>query len=187
MKSLVFLFLLLTPAFAFQPIAGSLAPKLDIKDVKDRPLTVPRAGRVMLLSFASQSTGVKAGEITRAIRVQHPDVEILSFINLSSYPRFLRGMIRGQVRSRQEGAVKEAQEAFKRAGKNAPEDLDAHIHIIPDFDASSCKTYGAMETSDQAQIVLIGADGKVKAFFAKTPSIDDIKAALKKELDGTNQ
>lgn len=173
-----------TPAFAAAPKVGDPAPKLDVKDVKDRALVVPDTGNVMILSFASKSTGETAGDLTRVIRVLHPDIKILSFIDFSGFPGFLHGTVKGKVLARQPGAVKEGQDAFAKAGKTAPDDLDARIHIIPDFDASSCKAYGATDTGHQAEIVLIGADGTVKAVFEKTPKIEDLKAAVEKEFGG---
>jgi hypothetical protein len=162
--------------------AGDAAPSLAPKDVKDRALQVPHAGSAMLLSFASKSNGEEAGSITRAIRVLHPDVEVLSFIDLSGFPGFMRGMVKGKILGRQDGAVKEASDAFVKAGKTPPADLDARVHIIPDFDASSCKAYGAADTGHQVEIVVIGADGTVKALFTKTPTIADVSAAVDKAL-----
>jgi hypothetical protein len=114
------------------------------------------------------------------MRVEHPELEILSFIDLSGYPGFMHGVVRRQIAKRQEGAVEATRAAFLRAGKTAPDDLDARIHIIPDFAAQSCKTYGASDDRHQSRLVLIGADGRIEAVFAN-PSLADVRAAVAKE------
>lgn len=168
------------------PAVGDAAPKLDVKDIRDRALAIPEPGRVMVLSFASKSTGEAAGDVTREIRVDYPDAPVLSFIDLSGFPGFLRGMIRKKILARQDGAVKDAKAAFTKAGKTPPTDVDALIHIIPDFDESSCKAYGAMDTGHTAKFVVIGADGRVAAVFEKTPKIDEVRAAVKAAFDAAS-
>jgi len=178
------LLLAASPAVAPAPKAGDAAPPLALADIKGRALTVPAPGRVMLLSFASRSTAEAAGELTRAARVEHPELEIVAFIDLSAFPGFMHGVIRGQVADRHESALKATRAAFAKAGETAPDDLDARIHIVPDFDATSCKAYGASDTGKHAAIVVIGADGRIKASFASTPSHAELSAAVAKEIDG---
>ncbi|HVO31960.1 MAG TPA: hypothetical protein VMV18_14545, partial [bacterium] len=84
------LLLLATPAFAAAPKVGDAAPPLDVKDVKDRPLKVPETGSVLVLSFASKSNAEEMGAVTRALRAQHPDAKVYSFIDLSGFPSWLR-------------------------------------------------------------------------------------------------
>jgi hypothetical protein len=114
------------------------------------------------------------------MRVEHPGLEILSFIDLSGYPGFMHGVVRRRIAKRQAGAVEATRAAFARAGKTAPDDLDARIHIIPDLDAKSCKAYGASNDGNQPAIVLIGADGRIKAIFAN-PALAEVKAAIANE------
>jgi hypothetical protein len=178
---LVLLLLGASSAFASSPKPGDAAPPLAPEDIKGRALAVPAPGHVVLLSFASPSTGEAVGEIARALRVEHPELEIFSFIDLSGYPGFMHGVARGQIAKRHAGAVEATRAAFTRAGKTAPDDLDARIHIIPDFDAKSCKAYGASSDGNQPMIVLIGANGRIKAIFAKTPSLAEVKAAVARE------
>jgi len=163
---------------AVAPSVGDAAPVIAMKDVKDREVAVPVAGQVMVLSFASKSTGETAGNITREVRVAYPEATILSFIDLSGFPGFLQSTVKGRVLARQPQAVTEARDAYLKAGKTPPDDLDARIHIITDFQASAAKAYGATDTGHQAQIVVIGTDGKVKALFAKTPAAGEVKDAV---------
>jgi hypothetical protein len=167
-------------ALAAPPEPGDAAAPLAPEDAAGRALAVPAPGHVMLLSFASPSTGEAAGEIARAIRVEHPALEILSFIDLSSFPRLLRSFARREIVKRQESAVKATRAAFARAGKTAPDDLAARIHVIPDFDAESGKAYGVGETGNRPVMVLIGADGLVKAIF-ESPSFAEVEAAVARE------
>lgn len=134
----------------------------------------------MLLSFASPSTGEAVGEIARALRVEHPELEILSFIDLSSFPGFVHGLVRSRIAKRHEAAVEATRAAFARAGKAAPADLDARIHIVPDFEAKSCKTYGVSDDGNQPRLVLIGADGRIEAIFPN-PSLAEVRAAIAQE------
>jgi hypothetical protein len=124
------------------------------------------------------------GEIARALRVEHPELEILSFIDLSAYPGFTHGVVRRRIEKHQAGAVEATRAAFARAGKTAPDDLDARIHIIPDFDAKGFEAYGASGDANQPMIVLIGADGRIRASFARTPSLAEVRAAVAREWGG---
>jgi len=178
--------LLLTASSAFAAALGpgDASPPLAPTDVKGRVLSVPAPGHAMLLSFASRSTAEAVGEIARAIRVEHPGLEILSFIDLSGLPGFMHEIVREQIAERQDGAVKATRAAFARAGKTAPVDLDARIHIIADFDAEGCKTFGASDAGGLPVIVLIGTDGLVKAIFRETSSLAEIESAVAKETGG---
>lgn len=170
------------PALAFALEAGDAAPPLAPTDIRGRALAVPVPGRVSLLSFASSSTGEAAGEITRAIRLEHPDLEILAFIDLSGFPALARGFVTRELAQRHEEAVRKTQAAFAAAGKAAPADLDARVHIVPDFEAKSCKTYGAGDSGKQPVIVVVGAGGRVEAVFSKAPALGDVKAAVERAL-----
>jgi hypothetical protein len=138
----------------------------------------------MLLSFASDSTGEAVGEITRAIRVEHPQLEILALIDLSRFPGFARGFVAREIAKRHDAAVERTREAFVRAGKPAPDDLDARIHTVPDFEAKACERYGAGDAGSQPRIVLVGAEGRVAAVFTRTPMLAEVEAAVARTLGG---
>jgi hypothetical protein len=174
------LLLLAAPAAALE--AGDAAPALAARDVRGRPVAVPAPGRVTLLSFASPSTGEAAGEITRAVRVEHPELEIVSFIDLSGFPGFAHDFVAREMEQRHEDAVRKTQAAFARAGKRAPEDLDARIHIVPDFEAKICDQYGARDPGKRPLLVVIGADGRVAAVFAEAPALAGVEAAVARAL-----
>ena len=185
MRALAVLLLLAAyPAFAAALEAGDAAPPLAPTDIRGRALAVPTPGRAMLLSFASPSTGEAAGEITRAIRVEHPELEILAFVDLSSFPAVARGFVRGRIEERHAAALAKTKAAFAAAGKTAPADLDARIHIVPDFDADGCKAYGASDGENQPVIVLIGANGRIESIFSKARALGDVKAAVARALGG---
>jgi hypothetical protein len=170
------LLLLASPAAALE--AGEAAPALAATDVRGRALAVPVRGRVTLLSFASPSTGEAAGDITRAVRVEHPELEIVSFIDLSGFPAFAHGFLAREMEQHHQDAVRETQAAFARAGKRAPEDLDAHIHIVPDFEAKSCERYGASDLRRRPLLVVVGADGRVAAVFDEALALAGVRAAV---------
>jgi len=161
---------------------GDTAPALSTKDIKGRDVALPAPGQVVLLTFASKATGETAGDISKQIRVAHPEVAIYTVIDVSSYPRLLRGMVRSKIGSRHEDALKDDTALFQKAGKPVPPDLDQRIHLIPDFDASICKSFGMNDTGHQAGMAVVGKDGKVKALFVTTPTVEAVKAAVEKEL-----
>jgi hypothetical protein len=181
---LAWLLLAALPTVAGALQAGDAAPRLAPRDVRGRALEVPAPGRVMLLSFASAATGAALGKLTRAIRVEHPQLEQLAFIDLSRFPAFLRSFLTGEIAKRQADAVRETQAAFARAGRPAPDQLDARTHIVPDFEAQHCAAYGAGDDAHQPRLVLIGADGRVKAIFARAPALADVEEAVAAELSG---
>ena len=73
------------PALAAAPAVGDPAPPIAEKDIKGREVTVPLPGTVSLVSFTSKATGEKGGAFTRAVRLDHPDINIVSIIDVSSF------------------------------------------------------------------------------------------------------
>jgi hypothetical protein len=169
--------LIASVALADGPRPGERAPLLAPTDAEGRALSVPAPGRVTLLSFASPSNGESVGEIARAIRVVHPGIEIVSFIDVSGYPRIAHGLVRREMQKRQGSAVRATQEAFRRAGKSAPPDLAERVHIIPDFAASTFASYAVGDAGKRPVMLLVGADGLVKARF-EPPSLRAVDAAV---------
>jgi hypothetical protein len=164
-------------ALADGPRPGERAPPLARTDAEGRLFSIPAPGRVTLLSFASPSNGESVGEIARAIRIAHPGTEIVSFIDLSGYPRLAHGLVRREMQRRQRSAVLATQDAFRRVGKTAPPDLAERVHIIPDFEASTFASYGVGDAGTRPVMLLIGADGLVKARF-EPPSRRAVEAAV---------
>ncbi|MEN8158440.1 MAG: hypothetical protein ABFS41_00045 [Myxococcota bacterium] len=126
---------------------------------------MPIPGRTTLLSFASPSNGEAVGAIAREVRVDHPELEVVSFIDLSSYPRLARGWMRRAIVKRQAGAVLETLEAFANAGRTAPPGLAERVYVIPDFEAEAFARYAVADTGERPLMVLIGADAVVRAVF----------------------
>lgn len=163
------------------PAVGDAAPKLAVADVKGRAITIPD-GRVQVLSFASKSNGEVAGDVTRELRVRHPDVEVVSFVDLSGFPGILHGIIRSKILGRQPKAVRDAADAFTKAGKTPPADLDARIHIVPDFDEAPCKAYGANDTGHHYVLAVLTSAGTIAAMLPGDPTVDALDAAVTKVL-----
>ena len=175
--------LLVAPAaLAAAPAVGDSAPPISVKDIKGRAVTVPLPGTVSIVSFASKATGEKGGDLTRAVRLDHPDLNFVSIVDVSGYPGILHGIVKSKLSSRHDDGVKEDAAAFTKAGKPVPAKLDEQLHLVPDWDAKACKAYGATDTGKQAAIAVIGADGKIAALFLQTPKVDDVKAAVEKAL-----
>ena len=181
-SALVAALLLASPAvLAAGPAVGDAAPAVNTKDVKGRDVVVPDSGKPMVLAFVAKATGDKGGAINRDVRINHPEATVITFVDVSSFPGFLHGMVKSKMSSRHEEALKDDSEALKKAGKPVPEDLDKRIHIVPDFDGKIVqKSYGAPDTDKQVHIVVIGADGKIAAIFDKTPTSADVNGALDK-------
>jgi hypothetical protein len=175
------LLLLAAAAAAGPPDPGQRARALRATDVLGREITVPIPGRLTLLAFASFSNGEAVGAISRELRVDHPEIENLSFLDLSGVPRVARGLIRQAIVMRQAGAVKETREAFVRAGKVPPTDLDERAYVIPDFEAEHFATYGVLDTDTRPRMMLIGADGVVRAVF-EAHSLEAARSALDRAL-----
>jgi hypothetical protein len=175
------LLLFASAALAGPPSPGQPAVRHATVDALDRSIALPIPGRVTLLSFAGPSSGEAVGVVARDLRVAHPGLEILSFLDFSSYPGFSHGFLRRQVVKRQRSAVQETRDAFARAGKPAPDDLDDHVHVIPDFSAENFAHYGVSEAAKQGAMILIGPDGVVKAFVER-PSVASLSAAIEAEF-----
>ncbi len=181
-SALVAALLLASPnLFAAGPAVGDAAPAVTTKDIKGREVVVPAPGKVMVLALVAKATGEKAGEVTKEVRVAHPDVEVVTFIDASGFPGFLGGMVKSKISGRHDQAVKDNNEAFKKAGKTPPEDMDKRVHLVPVMDGKIVQNqYGAKDTDKQAHFVVVGADGKIAATFDKTPTAADVNAALDK-------
>jgi hypothetical protein len=178
-----FLLLFASAASAEPPRPGELATRLAPTDSLGRRVPVPVPGRATLISFASPSNGEAVGAIAREIRVEHPELEVVSFIDVSSYPRLAHGWLQRAILKRQAGAVAETHAAFARAGKTAPPDLSERTFVIPDFEADAFARYDATDTDERPLMVLIGADAVVKAVF-EARSLDVVRDAVGRALSG---
>jgi hypothetical protein len=161
------------------PAAGrARAPRMSIKDHKERELAVPVPGRITVLSFASRSTADRGSERCRAVRVAHPEIEILEVMDVSSAPGFLAGKVKSKLADRHQTILADTTQAFAAAHKPVPADLDARIHIVADWSGAAFEAYGATGADDHAQIMVIDGDGGVVEFFATTPSDEALAAAV---------
>jgi hypothetical protein len=175
------LLLLAAAAAAGPPDPGQRARALRATDVRGREIAVPIPGRLTLLAFASFSNGEAVGAISRELRVDHPEIENLSFLDLSGVPRVARGLMRQAIVMRQAGAVEEMRKAFVRAGKVPPTDLHERAYVIPDFEAEHFAAYGVLDTDTRPRMMLIGADGVVKAVF-EAHSLEAARSAVDRAL-----
>ncbi len=155
-----------------------LAPRMTVKDHKERELELPVRGRVTVLSFASRSTADRASERCREVRVTHPDVEIIEFMNASSVPGILAGKVKGKLADRHEKIVADSTQAFAAAHKSPPADLHDRIHIVADWTGDAFKAYGATNTDNEVQLAVIDGDGRIVSFFTATPSTADVAAGI---------
>lgn len=169
-------------AHSLYAAAGSLpatrepAPSVAMKDVKGREVAVPAGGKVLLLTFASRSNTEGALAISRAAQAAHPEVEHLVFLDMGRVPGFVRGRAKERLLAQQARIVRDTRDALLQAGKTPPADLDAHIHLIPDWDRKAFKTFGV--GGKEAQFVVVGPDGTIQATFPKAPNADALKSAV---------
>jgi hypothetical protein len=71
------LLLLASAAFAGPPVPGEPTLRHVPVDAVGRSIALPIPGRVTLLTFAGPSSGEAVGAVARALRVAHPELEIL--------------------------------------------------------------------------------------------------------------
>ncbi len=154
------------------------APSMSVKDHLGRSVDVPAVGRITVLSFASKSTADRGTELCRAVRVAHPDVSLLEVMDLSSAPGFLAGKVKSNLADRYQTILADTTQAFTAAKTTPPNDLGERIHIVPDWNADAFKAYGATNADDEVQVAVIDDKGGLVSFFAKTPTADEIKAAV---------
>src|SRR4051794_26349317 len=86
------------------PKIGDPAPAVSVNDVKGRAVSVPEAGKPMVLAFVAKPTGEKAAAVTKEVRLAHPEASVITFIDVSGYPGFLKGMVKGKIKDRHEEA-----------------------------------------------------------------------------------
>jgi len=163
-----------TPAIA----GRAPAPRMTVKDHKERDLELPVPGHVTVLSFASRSTADRGSDRCREVRVAHPEVEIVELMNVSSAPGFLASRVKGKLAERHEEIVAATTQAFAAAQRPAPADLDARIHIIADWNGAAFGAYGATNTDRELQVAVVDRDGGMVAFFATTPTAAELDAAV---------
>lgn len=161
------------------PAAGrALAPRMAVTDHKERALELPVRGQVNVLSFASRSTADRGSERCREVRVAHPDVEIVEFMNASSVPGILANKVKGKLAARHETLVGDTTQAFAAAHKPPPSDLHERIHIVADWSGDAFNAYGATNTDDELQVAVIDRDGVIVSFFTTTPTAAELDAAV---------
>jgi hypothetical protein len=162
------------------PTHRPLAPRMSARDHKNRELELPVPGRVTVLSFASHQTADRGSERCRAVRVTHPDVEVIEVMNVSMAPAFLASKVKGKLAERHETIMADTTRAFADAHEPAPADLDARIHIIPDWTGDAFRAFGATNTDREVEIAVIDGEGGLVEFFTTTPTAAALDAAVER-------
>jgi len=174
------LLLLLASPVSAEPLhPGQLAARLTPSDARGRTLELPVPGRTTLLTFAGPSNGEAVGAISRALRVDHPELEVVALIDLSRYPRLLRGIARRAIVQREASALQETRQAFADAGRTAPSDLAERVFVVPDFEAACFERYGVRNSDARPLMVLVDAEGIVRSVF-EARSLEHARAAMER-------
>jgi hypothetical protein len=175
------------PEASREPAGRPLAPRMAVKDHKERELELPVRGRVTVLSFASRSTADRGSERCREVRVAHPDVELVEFMNASGVPGILASKVKGKLADRHESIASDTTKAFAAANKTPPADLDERIHIVPDWSGDAFKAYGATNTDNEVQIAVIDGGGAIVSFFSATPTAAELSAAVARAHESSSR
>ena len=158
--------------------AGSTAPAFQTQDVMGRAIEVPVAGHPVLLCFEGRATAESAAKVSGELHPRHPELVIYNVIDLTSLPSLLRGYAKSRVAAKQSEAVKSARDAWRAAGKTPPADLDAQVHLAPQFDTKILALYGITDAPKHAHLVLVGADGRILGNWTTVPDAAAVEKAL---------
>jgi hypothetical protein len=155
-----------------------LAPRMAVQDHQERALELPVRGRVTLLSFASRSTVDRASQLCRDVRVAHPEIEIVEFLDASSVPGFMASKVKSKLADRHQSIVADTRQAFAAARATPPPDLEDRIHLVADWSGDAFEAYGAHATDHEVQIAVLDREGGLVSFFATTPTPAELAAAV---------
>jgi hypothetical protein len=145
--------------------SGDAVPSGSFEDIAgDRTSTADYGGWVHVLTFADRESSEElkawlSGAQIRATRA-HPELRVayLSFADLSSVPRLLRGMVRPILRKSFEHSNDDLAESYRKVGIE-PDPEKVAFRFIPDWDGALLEVFGLRDAT--AYRCWIALDGVV--------------------------
>lgn len=157
---------------------GDALPDLVFVDIEEKPVDRDAyRGWVQVVTFADRESSEEIKLWMRDAQIRatraHPEFSIayLTFADLASVPRFMRGVVRPLLRRTFENSNEELAESYREVGIDA-DPAKVAFRFIPDWVGSYLEAFGLDDATRYRCWIVV--DGRVIATFdASTPGIAD--------------
>ena len=146
----------LAPNFTLNHIAGH---SVSLSDFRGRPL---------VLVFGGKDSSEQSRQIARTIRARYTSdqLPLMSVLDMSSVPRLVQGIAKGQLNKAYQEAVRDMTADQQAAGRPVPPDPSREIVMLPDWDGKVINSFNLTGLNQQAVAVMIDENGYIRGYGA---------------------
>lgn len=150
-------------------MSAQLAPNFTLNHVVGHPVSLGDfRGRPVVLIFGGKDSSDQSRQIAKTIRSRYTGEQLpmMSVLDMSSVPRLVQGIAKGQVTKAYQDAVKEMSADQQAAGLPAPADPSREIIMLPDWSGTVIKSFNLSGLDRQAVVVLVDGEGYIRGYGA---------------------
>lgn len=160
------------------PLLDQPAPPFALTAVASRRVFRPadHRGKPVLLLFADHTTGRGTQPIVERVRRSYPDYNqlvIALVIDARIVPRLFRGAAEGMM-----------EKEYRQTAAQLPREFDPadHLILLPDWAGEVVRAYGVSDLGRAIGVILIDAEGVVRAAYQGPHPVDEALALTKSLL-----
>lgn len=150
-------------------MSAQVAPNFTLNHVVGHPVSLGDfRGRPVVLIFGGKESSEQSRQIARTIRSRYTGEQLpmVSILDMSSVPRLVQPIARGQIGKAYQEAVKDMTADQQAAGLPVPADPSREIIMLPDWNGSVIKSFGLSGLDRQAVVVLVDGEGYIRGYGA---------------------
>jgi hypothetical protein len=120
-------------------------------------------GRKVVVMFTGKDSADQAKQSTAAIRDRYGEEELplLTVIDVSKLPKLLHRVAAQLLKKGYGDAVESARAGYAATGRPFPTDPSTVVVMLPDYDGSVTRSFGAGDVNSSAHAVLVDEEGLV--------------------------
>lgn len=158
----------------------SQAPDFSLPHVAGRQVTLSDyRGKPVVLIVSGKGAADEAKQIGQWLGDRYFDsIRIISVIDMSGVPKFVRPVANKMVERGYNDAVKGVTEARRKAGVPVADDPADMVVFVRDAEGQVAKSFGLHGVEDEAAAVMVGPDGEVVATGRGVQAAEEMAQAL---------
>ena len=148
---------------------AQLAPNFTLNHVVGHSVSLgDYRGRTVVVIFGGKDSSEQSRQIARTIRSQYSadQISILSILDMSSVPRLVQGIAKGQINKAYQEAVRDMTADQQAKGLPVPPDPSREIVMLPDWDGKVISSFNLSAVDRQAVAVLVDNNGYIRGYGA---------------------
>jgi len=148
---------------------AQVAPNFTLNHVAGHSVSLGDfRGRTVVLVFGGKDSSEQSRQIARTIRSRYTSEQLplLSVLDMSSVPRLVQGIAKGQINKAYQEAVRDMTADQQAKGLPVPPDPSREIVMLPDWDGKVVNGFNLTGLDRQAVAVLVDGNGYIRGYGA---------------------